>query len=138
MNQIPIQGYGIESLASTDTTRIFVPVLIDIKPNNSYPNSINLGSNGVVPVAIFGSMTFDVHQIDPVTIRLANASAKLKGNGQPMASYSDVNGDGYADIVVQMSTQALQLTTSDTRINLEGKLTNGAVFKGSDLVRIVQ
>ncbi len=33
-----------------------------IKPN-SYPNSINLGSNGVVPVAIFGSTTFNKEEI---------------------------------------------------------------------------
>ncbi|MBI4837116.1 MAG: hypothetical protein HY813_01765 [Candidatus Portnoybacteria bacterium] len=28
--------------------------------------------NGVVPVAIFGPATFDVKQIDPTTIKLAN------------------------------------------------------------------
>ena len=69
----------------------------------SNPNSINLDSNGVVLVAIFGSMTFDVHQIDPITIKFANASAKLKGNGQPIASYSDVNGDGFSDLIAQVS-----------------------------------
>ncbi|OGM92425.1 hypothetical protein A2333_02545 [Candidatus Wolfebacteria bacterium RIFOXYB2_FULL_49_7] len=78
-----------------------------IIPTDIRQNSINLGFNGVVPVAIFGSMTFDVHQIDPVTIKLANASAKLKGNGQPIVSYSDVNRDGFIDVVVQISTQAL-------------------------------
>ncbi|OGM95312.1 hypothetical protein A2524_04555 [Candidatus Wolfebacteria bacterium RIFOXYD12_FULL_48_21] len=73
-------------------------------PLSIHLNSINLGSNGVVPVAIFGSATFDVHQIDSATIKLANASAKLKGNSQPIASYLDVNGDGHIDIIVQVST----------------------------------
>ena len=54
-----------------------------------------------------------------------------------MASYSDVNGDGIIDAIVQIATQALQLTTGDTKTNLEGKLTNGIVFKGADSVRIV-
>jgi len=55
---------------------------MNIKPD-SYPNSINLKSNGVTPVAIFGSVTFDVSQIDLTTIKLANAPIKLKGNGKP-------------------------------------------------------
>lgn len=79
LSQSPRQGYGITTSA-TGVITTFIPVAIDIKPG-SYPNSINLGSNGVVPVAIFGSATFDVGQIDYATINLANASVKLKGNG---------------------------------------------------------
>lgn len=96
--------------------------------SNSSSNSINLDSNGVVPVAIFGSATFDIHQIDPTTIKLANASAKLKGNGQPMASYSDINNDGYSDIIVQASTQALQSTGTDVKAGLDGQLLDGTII----------
>ncbi|MBU4204899.1 C40 family peptidase, partial [Patescibacteria group bacterium] len=135
ISQIPSQGYGITTSA-TGTLSTFIPVAIDIKPG-SYPNSINLGSNGVVPIAIFGSATFDVKQIDPTTIKLADASVKLKGNGQPMAGYSDINGDGFTDVVAQVSTQALQLTSSEVKTNLEGQLTSGVIIKGSDSVRIV-
>ena len=107
-----------------------------IKPGG-YPNSINLGSNGVVPVAIFGSATFDVRQIDPATIKLASASVKLKGNGQLAVSYSDVNRDGFTDIIVNASTEALQLTATDVKAGLEGKLFGGTIIKGSDSIRIV-
>ncbi|MEK7547248.1 MAG: NlpC/P60 family protein [Patescibacteria group bacterium] len=135
INQIPSQGYGVTTSA-TGTVSSFIPVAIDIKPG-SYPNSINLGSNGVVPVAIFGSATFDVGQIDPTTIKLANASIQLKGNGQPQASYSDANGDGFIDIIGQISTEAFQLTSSDVKANLDGQLTSGTIIKGSDSVRVV-
>lgn len=135
ISQIPTNGYGVVTSA-TGTVSSFIPVSIDIKPG-SYPNSINLGSNGVVPVAILGSATLDVHQINPTTIKLANASIKLKGNGQPMASYSDMNGDGFADMVVQVSTQALQLTSTDVIANLDGQLMNGIAIKGSESIRIV-
>ena len=43
------------------------PVLIDIKPGE-YPNTINLGSNGVVPVAILSTLIFDATQVDPLTV----------------------------------------------------------------------
>lgn len=109
---------------------------MNIKPD-SYPNSINLGSNGVVPVAIFGSATFDVRKINPITIKLANASVKLKGNSQPIISYSDVNGDGFTDISVNVTTEALQLTANDVKANLEAQLLNGIIIKGSDSIRIV-
>ena len=135
ISQIPVNGYGIESSASS-TINPFIPVSIDIKPG-SYPNSVNLGSNGVVPVAIFGSATFDVHQINPLTIKFANAEVKLRGNGQPMVSYQDVNGDGFMDAIVNVSIEALQLTSSDVKANLNGQLINGTTIKGSDSVRIV-
>lgn len=82
-------------------------------------------------------MRKDSNQIDQSTIKLANAPVKLKKNGQPMASYSDVNGDGFIDIVVQVSTDALELTSSDVKANLEGQLTSGVIIKGADSVRVV-
>ena len=54
-----------------------------------------------------------------------------------MASYSDVNGDGILDLVLQFSIDALQLTTTSTKASLVGKLIGGAVIKGSDSVRII-
>lgn len=135
ISQIPSQGYGITT-SETGIINSFIPVSIDIKPG-SYPNSINLGSNGVIPVAIFGSSTFNVRQIDTTTLKLGNASAKIKGNSQLAISYSDINNDGFIDIVVKVSTEALQLTKNDIKTNLEGRLVDGAIIKGSDSVRIV-
>ena len=135
ISQIPSQGYGVTT-SESGTINPFVPVAIDIKPS-SYPNSINLKSNGVTPVAILGSATFNVKQIDPTTIKLANAGVKLKGNGQLMASYQDIDGDGFTDIVVHIVTDALQLTSADVKANLDGRLISGEIIKGSDSVRIV-
>ncbi len=44
----------------------------DIKPG-SFPNSINVGAGGNVPVAIFSSSTFDATTVDPTTVTLASA-----------------------------------------------------------------
>jgi len=111
-------------------------VQVDIKPG-TFPNSINLGSNGVVPVAILSTPMFDARTVNPMTVVLAGANVKVKGKGTAMASFQDVNGDGLLDLVVQVETQALELSLGDTRAVLEGKTFGGAHVYGSDSVRIV-
>ena len=109
---------------------------IDIKPG-AFPNSINLGSNGNVPVAILSSASFDATQVDPTTVTLAGASVSLRGRGTPMASQQDVNGDGLMDLVVHVSTEALQLSDTDTQATLLGQTYGGLYITGTDSVRIV-
>lgn len=109
---------------------------IDIKPG-SFPNSINLANGGNVPVAIFGSESFDVATIDLVTVTLAYAGVIIKKNGTPMASLEDVNGDGYMDMVVHFKTTELGLSETDTEAVLNGSTTDGTAFTGTDSVRIV-
>lgn len=70
-----------------------IEVAIDMKPG-SFPNSINLGSKGKVPVAILSSADFDATAVDPLTVTVEGAGVELKGNGAPMFSVQDVNEDG--------------------------------------------
>jgi len=63
---------------------------------------------------------------------IANAPVKLKYNGQPMTSYSDVNGDSILDVVIHVVTEALQLTETDVQAKLNGFLLNSHNIKGSD------
>ncbi|MDH3445354.1 MAG: hypothetical protein OEN50_15620, partial [Deltaproteobacteria bacterium] len=116
--------------------RIATAVTIDIKPG-SFPNSINLGSQGTIPVAIFSSPSFDATIIDPLTVTLANASVRLKGNGNPMASFEDVDGDGLLDVIVHIDTSTLMLTEADTEAVLEAQTVGGQRIVGRDSVRIV-
>ncbi len=124
-------GVGSESYASVF---VFLPVTIDIKPGSD-PNSINLGSSGTVPVAIFSTADFDATSVDPVTVTLADASVRIKGNGTPMASEDDVNGDGLLDLVVHVFTSGLQLTDGDVEAVLQGETYDGIPIQGSDMVR---
>lgn len=116
--------------------RAFTRVAIDIKPG-SFPNSINLGSAGTVPVAIFSTPTFNAVTVDPMTVTLASAPVDLKGKGTPMASFEDINGDGLLDLVVHVSTTALQLRETDTEAILKGKTFDGTAIRGTDSVRVV-
>lgn len=119
--------------------KLFEPVLsvtIDVKPG-SFPNTVNLGSGGTVPVAIFSSQDFDARNVVPLSIRLASAPVKLRGNGTPMSSSEDVNSDGLMDLVVHVSTEALQLSDTDTEVVLEGETKEGKRIRGLDTIRVV-
>lgn len=111
---------------------------IDIKPG-SYPNSINLGSAGVVPVAIFSTDDFNApEEIDPSTVTLAGAQVKAVGkNGKLLCHSEDVNEDGLADLVCQVETDQLQLEEGDTMAELEANTFEGRCVRGEDSVNIV-
>jgi len=112
-------------------------VAIDIKPG-SEQNTINLGSNGTVTVAILSSSTFDATLIDPETVTLASAPVRLLGNGTAVSSIHDVNNDGLLDLKVQVSTDAFVLSETDTVAVLEGKSFDETIsIVGTDTIRVV-
>ena len=83
------------------------PIDIDIKPG-SYPNSINLGSHGVIPVAILSTADFDATTLNAENIFLAGLGVRVRGKGNKyLASEEDVNGDGLIDLVVKVETENL-------------------------------
>src|SRR5207247_1069500 len=111
-------------------------IAIDVKPGD-FPNSINLGSGGTVPVAILSTTTFDARTVDATTVTFAGAPVKFNGQGMPMASFEDVNSDGRLDLVVHITTGALQLSTEDTEAFLVGRTFAGTCISGKDTVRLL-
>ena len=112
-------------------------VAIDIKPG-SYPNTINLGSAGVVPVAILSSPTFDARQIDPATVLLAGAAVRLIGQANKYScSAKDANGDGLVDLVCHVETAKFLIQPGDSIAVLEAKTFGGQSVRGEDSIRIV-
>jgi hypothetical protein len=117
-------------------TQGVVEVSIDIKPG-SFPNSINLDSNGVLPVAILTTDDFDASMVDPTTLELAGAEAISKGKSGKVGSLEDVDGDGDLDLVIQVKVADLELTAGDTEAILTGETYDGIPIEGVDSVRIV-
>ncbi|MEW6214833.1 MAG: hypothetical protein AB1478_06460 [Nitrospirota bacterium] len=109
-----------------------IQVVVDIKPG-SFPNSINLGSKGNVPVAILSDSAFDATTVDRSTVVFAGVSPLSIGK-----SPEDVNGDGLLDVILHFSTQSLNLQPSDIEACLTGKTLGGQDFEGCDSVRIVK
>ena len=105
-------------------------VSIDIKPG-SCPNSINLKSKGVVPVAVKTTSGFDATTVDPATIDFAGA-APLRW------AMEDVDGDGDTDMIFHFKTQELvDLTASSTSATLTGSTYGGEAISGIGSVNIV-
>src|SRR3989338_11093360 len=114
-----------------------MPMTIDIKPG-SFPNSINLSSAGVVPVAILGSSTFDATTVDPATVALAGASVKLIGKGTKYScSTEDVNADGFVDLVCHVMTAQFMIEPGDSVAVLEAQTFDGLAIRGQDSIRVV-
>jgi hypothetical protein len=104
-------------------------VKIDIKPGSS-PNSINLKSKGVVPVAVLTDDEFDAGTVDPKTVEFAGA--------KPVRSkLCDVDDDGDEDMLLHFKTQDLELNKDSTEATLTGKTDEGVAITGTDTVRIV-
>ncbi|MFH1884065.1 MAG: hypothetical protein ABIL62_15315 [Planctomycetota bacterium] len=123
-----------------DTYELVKSVLlveIDIKPG-SYPNVINLGSHGLIPVAILSDEGFDATTVDPGTIELAGASVVKRGKGNKfMAHKEDADGDGLLDLVVQVATDdidasLLEEVEEDNVIYVYAVLT-GSTYDGQDI-----
>ena len=121
--------YGIAAVKSVD---------IDIKPG-SYPNAINLGSQGVIPVAILSSSSFDATTVDPDTVALGGASITVRGKANKfMAHEEDVNSDGLPDLVCQVETENLNPGVSLTGYAvLTGTTFRGQPIQGKDKITIV-
>ncbi len=106
-----------------------VYVDIDIKPGGS-PNSINLKSRGVVPVAVLTTPLFDASDVNPGTVLFAGASP-VNWN------WEDVDFDGDLDLLFHFNTQNLNLTLASTSAELTGNTSEGIPFTGMDTVNIV-
>ncbi|MFH1884703.1 MAG: leucine-rich repeat domain-containing protein [Planctomycetota bacterium] len=115
-----------------------ISVEIDIKPG-SYPNTINLGSFGLVPVAILSSDGFDATTVDPDTVELAGSGVAVRGKGSKlMAHEEDINGDNLVDLLVQVSTENLDPDSfQDGYAILTGSTYDGQAIKGQDEITIV-
>lgn len=113
------------------------PIIIDIKPG-SETNSINLGSAGVIPVAILSTDDFDALTVDPASVSLAGASVRLAGKSDKyLCHQEDVNLDGLIDLVCQVYTAQLMVDEGDTTAILEAETLDGEKLLGEDFIRIV-
>jgi hypothetical protein len=127
-------GAGEGRVGDLDFSPVIVELVdIDIKPGNDL-NSINPMSRGVIPVAILGSDTFDVADIDVTTLAFGPSAAPPAHNAG--GHWEDVNDDGLTDLVSHYRTQETGIASGDTEACLTGGTRNGTPFEGCNTVKV--
>jgi hypothetical protein len=104
--------------------------LIDIKPGSA-PNTVNPKSQGKLPVAILGSDSFDVLDVDVMTVVFGPSAAAPAHMGGHL---KDVNHDGFDDILFHFKTNETGIASGDEQACLSGELLNSTPFEGCDSI----
>jgi hypothetical protein len=129
-----------------------ITVELDIKPQ-SCPNPLNTNSKGVLPVAILGTMDFDVYDVDPATVLLEGVPP-LRWNYEdvttPVEPRYDTcdctteGADGYMDMTLKFDRQAIvaalgAVSDGDVLVlTLTGMTYDSTEIEGRDCVRIIK
>ncbi len=150
LNAITITAISAILLAwapSTAYAGLTSPTL-DIKPG-SCPNPVNLGSNGVIPVAIVGNENFDVNDIDlssfPETWRpkIVDVATPFVGEFIDRDSCTEAGPDGLLDLTLKIPASSfLVLCVLDDKsialIGTDFTLEDGTEFFVFDVVSILK
>ena len=122
--------------SATHKVTVLLVADVDVKPGSDV-NPLNLNGNGVVPIAILGSATFDVTAINVGSVSVGPDGASPVHGGH----IEDVNDDGFDDLVVHVREWDLDIDTATPggtvlTLGLTGELADGTPFSGEDQVRI--
>ena len=143
--------YGDMTVGALYENPVEVPV--DIKPT-SCPNPLNVKGKGVLPVAILGTVDFDVSDIDPATVllegvpplrwALEDVATPYDGTPEDCLDCTTAGPDGFVDLTLKFDKQevvdALEpVSDGEAKVlTLTGELFDGTEFEGQDVVCIIK
>jgi hypothetical protein len=114
-----------------------VRVPIDIKPGTS-GNPVNLGSGGVLAVAILTTDAVDARDVLVSSVCFGDAgSLSQRDCSERGASLRDVGGDGRTDLVLRFEVRRTGIDPGDRSACLNGRTRPGLRFVGCDRIHVV-
>jgi hypothetical protein len=138
----------------TFDVNVGIPVSVDVRPGMC-PNPFKMSELGLVPVAIYGTRSFNVSDIDPASVRLegiAPVRTTLQDVGSPYEPYVGKDGcvdcastkkDRIKDLSLKFDAAALAealgtAANGECRlVSLTGLLVSGCPVVGEDVLRIL-
>ena len=88
-------------------------MIIDLLPGNP-DNNINLGRQRVVSIAILGSASFDINDLNPRTLKLRAVSQNLVGKSdKSLCRQLDINADTYMDLLCDFKIIGFKIQPGD-------------------------
>jgi hypothetical protein len=131
-------------------------VPVDVKPG-SCPNPINMGSQGILPVAILGTNEIDVAQIDPASVRLEGVASlrwATEDVAAPFYPYVDkedctldcteAGPDGHLDLTLKFDLQEIVTVIGSVQdrecrvLHLTANRNDGEAVVGEDVVLLLK
>ena len=105
---------------------------IDIKPG-SFPNAVNPGSRGKIPVALLTDEDFDAATVDCETVFFGRTGTEA---APAHHAEEDVDGDGDIDVIFHFPTRSTGISGGETSAYLRGLTRDGEAFEGYDSIEL--
>ena len=110
-------------------------VRIDVLPGVT-PKTIYLGAMQLLPVGLLASPGFTPTMLTGGEVTLAGAQP-VSGGRQRLGTFTDLDGDGQMDLLLQFRTADMQLRLGDATLVLDGTAVIGDRVRGSNDVQVV-
>lgn len=142
------------TVGAVSVAQAVMPVKVDVMPR-SCPNPLNVNSRGVLPVAILGSDSLDVTDIDPATTKIVDgAVAPLRWARKDVATAyngaflegaldcTTAGRDGFDDLVLFFDRREVVAAIGEVsdgevlELIVTGELLDGTPIEGYDFVVI--
>lgn len=123
------EGLGMESQEEPAIEGEALAVVIDLDPQDSM-NEVSTAEEEFLEVALLGSASFDVNNVDQSTLELDSVASNGKFRME------DINKDGFEDLVAEFPITDLALIEGSTELTLKGKTKDNKPFEGSDMITV--